>query len=381
MTWEDVGAASEDVRETARRISQERIGPGALERDRSRSFPWDGIRALGEAGLLEVGISPGCGGAGGGRSPFVAAAEEVARACASTALVYVTASVATKAIELAGSEAIKKRWMPELLSGRSVGAFAVHEPASGCNSAAIRSHARDDGHHYVVNGSKFFVTSAQEADVYVVLVRQGPAEAAPMSVLLVEKGAPGLSFGRPEEKMGLTSTSSREMFFSDCRVPKENLLGAEGQGSRVVGQAMPGWGFFGAAAIALGIARSATELSIKHAKDRTIAGEPIGVHQAVRATIADMVVGSEAAGAFLAACVARADATPEAAGIAGHKAKLLTSETAIDLCNRAIQVHGGSGYCREYVVERLFRDARGLTLHFKTSELLRQDIAGAALGL
>ncbi|HDH00767.1 MAG TPA: acyl-CoA dehydrogenase [Nitrospirae bacterium] len=181
--------------------------------------------------------------------------------------------------------------------------------------------------------------------------------------------------------MGLTSTSSREMFFSDCLVPKENLIGNEGEGTQVIGKTVVGWGFFGAAAISVGIARSATELAIKHARERAIAGQPIAVHQAVQFMITDMILGNEAAEAFLKVCAARADSTQGAAVINGFKAKLLASEMAVDVTNKAIQVMGGHGYCRDYIVERLFRDARGLTLHFKTSEWLRQDIAKAALGL
>ncbi|OFX17367.1 MAG: hypothetical protein A2Z18_04800 [Armatimonadetes bacterium RBG_16_58_9] len=382
MGEETISAAElGEVREPARRVGQERIAPGALERDQSRTFPWDGIRALAEAGLLEVGISESCGGVGGGRSEFVSIAEEIGRVCASTALVYVTSAIAAKAIEIASSEAVKKKWLPELMAGRSVGAFAVHEPDSGCNSAAITTRARRDGDHYVVNGSKFFITSAQEADVYVVLTRPDPLESpTQMTALLIEKDAPGLSFGRPEDKMGLTSTSSREMFFSDCRVTADNLLGNEGEGAQVIGKAVVGWGFFGAAAISVGIAKSATDLSIKHAKVRAIAGQPIAVHQAVQTMIADMAVATDAAEALLAACVARGDSSPGTAAINGFKAKLFASETAVNVADKAIQLHGGHGYCREYVVERLFRDARGLLLHFKTSELLRQDIAGAALG-
>ncbi|MHB9025405.1 MAG: acyl-CoA dehydrogenase family protein [Armatimonadota bacterium] len=369
-----------EIRELARRVARERIAPGALERDAKRTFPWDGIRALGEAGLLEVGISESYGGVGGERSAFVSISEEVGSACASTALVYVSSAIAAKAIEVAGTEAIKKKWLPELMAGRSVGAFAVHEPDSGCNSAAITTRAKRDGDHYLVNGSKFFITSAQEADVYVVLTRPDPLQApAQMTALLMEKDTLGLSFGRPEEKMGLASTSSREMFFTDCRVHADNLLGNEGEGSQVIGKAVAGWGFFGAAAIGVGIAKAATGLSIKHANERLIAGQPIAVHQAVQTMIADMVVATEAAEALLAACVARADASPGAAAIHGFKAKLFASETAVNVADRAIQVHGGHGYCREYMVERLLRDARGLLLHFKTSELLRQDIAGAAL--
>jgi alkylation response protein AidB-like acyl-CoA dehydrogenase len=202
-----------------------------------------------------------------------------------------------------------------------------------------------------------------------------------MSTVLIEKDTPGLSFGRPEDKMGLTSTSSKEMFFSDCRVPVRNLIGKEGEGAQVIGQTVVGWGFFGAAAISAGIAKSATELSIKHAKERTIGGQPIAVHQAVQFMISDMVLGHEAAQSLLMTCASKADSSPGTAVINGFKAKLFASEVAVDVANKAIQVLGGHGYCRDYVVERLFRDARGLMLHFKTSEWLRQDIAKAALGL
>ena len=375
----DFAAELGEVRKLAREVAQERIALGALERDRDHTFPWDSMRALGQAGLLEVGISESYGGVGGGRSAFVSIAEEIAKACASTALVYVTSAIAAKAIEIAGSEAVREKWLPELMAGRSVGASAVHEPDSGCNSAAITTRARREGNNYIANGSKFFITSAQEADVYVVLTKPDPLESpAQTTALLVEKNASGLSFGRPEDKMGLTSNSSRDMFFSDCHVPSDNLLGNEGEGSQVIAKAVVGWGFFGVAAISVGIARSATNLSIKHAKERTIAGRPIAVHQAVQMMIADMVIAGDASGSLLAECVARADLSPGTAAVNAFKAKLFASETAVDIADKAIQVHGGHGYCREYFVERLFRDARGLLLHFKTSELLRQDIAGAA---
>lgn len=202
-----------------------------------------------------------------------------------------------------------------------------------------------------------------------------------MSTLLIKKDTPGLSFGRPDDKMGLRSTSSREISFNDCRVPFENLLGKEGEGTQIIGKTVIGWGFFGAAAISVGIARAATELAIKHAKGRTIGGQPIGAHQAVQSMIADMVLGTEASKALLATCASQADLLPDTAILNGLKAKLFASENAVDVANKAIQVMGGHGYCRDYIVERLFRDARGLMLHFKTSEWLRQDIAKAIFGL
>ncbi len=365
-----------------RQIAEERIAPNALERDQNRSFPWGGIRSLGEADLLRVGVSEGYGGTGGGRTTFTRTAKEIASACASTALVYLSHSIVAKAIEVAADEASKKQWLPEMLKGQSLGAFAVHEPDCGSNAGAITTQARKDGDHYIVNGSKFFITSAGEANLYLVLVRTDPEKGPQgMSTLLIEKDTPGFSFGKPEDKMGLTSTSSREIFFSDCRVPARNMIGGEGEGMQVIGKAVIGWGFFGAGAISVGIAKSATELSISHAKERTIAGQPIGIHQAVQFLVSDIILGSEAAEAFLIACATQADITPGTAVLNGFKAKLFASEMAVDVTNKAIQVLGGHGYCRNYTVERLFRDARGLMLHFKTSEWLRQDIAKAALGL
>ena len=371
-----------EIMKLSEQIARKRIGPTALERDLKRTFPWDGIGALGEAGLLGVVVSEDHGGFGGGRVCFASVVEEISKACASTGLIYVSHTIVEKAIELAGHDAVRKKWLPETLKGQSLGAFAVHEPDCGSNAGAITTRARKDGGHYVVNGSKFFITSAGEANLYLVLVRTDPEKGSQrMSTFLIEKDTPGLSFGHPEDKMGLTSTSSKEMFFSDCRVPAGNLIGNEGEGTQVIGKAVIGWGFFGAAAISMGIAKSATDLSVRHARERTIAGQPIGVHQAVQFLITDMIVGSEAAEAFLMACATQADTSPSTAVLNGFKAKLFASEMAVEVTNKAIQVLGGHGYCRDYVVERLFRDARGLMLHFKTSEWLRQDIARAALGL
>lgn len=372
----------EEIRKLSEQIAKERIAPHASERDLNHAFPWDSIHILKEAGLLGVVLSEDHGGFGAGRVSFVSVVKEISRACASTALVYVSHAIVAKAIEIAANEDLKKKWLPQMLKGEDLGAFAVHEPDCGSNSGAITTRAKKEGDHYIVNGSKFFITSAGEANLYLVLVRTDPEKGPQgISTLLVEKDSPGLSFGHPEDKMGLRSTSSREIFFKDCRVPTKNLIGNEGEGTQVIGKAVVGWGFYGAAAISVGIAKSATDLSIRHAKERTIAGQPIGVHQAVQFLISDMILGSEAAEALLIACATRADSSPAAAVINGFKAKLFASEIAVEVTNKAIQVLGGHGYCRDYVVERLFRDARGLMLHFKTSEWLRQDIAKAALGL
>jgi alkylation response protein AidB-like acyl-CoA dehydrogenase len=372
----------EEIRKLAERVAADKLAPRASETDKNSSFPWDSICALREAGFHRLITAEEEGGMGCGRAAFAAAVKEIAKACASTALVYVSHSIVTKAIEVAGGEAIKKRILPEILKARGLGAFAVHEPDSGSNSGAITTRAKKDGSSYILDGSKFFITSAGEADVYLVLARTDPEKGPQgMSTFLIEKDTPGLSFGRSEDKMGLRSTSSREMSFSDCRVPLENLIGREGEGTQIIGKTIIGWGFFGAAAISVGIARAATELAIKHAKERTIGGQPIGAHQAVQFMIADMILGTEASEALLTTCASQADSIPDTAIFNGLKAKLFASENAVDVANKAIQVMGGHGYCRDYVVERLFRDARGLMLHFKTSEWLRQDIAKAVVGI
>jgi alkylation response protein AidB-like acyl-CoA dehydrogenase len=372
----------EEIRELARKIAADKLAPHASEIDQNRTFPWENIRTLGEAGFLELITSEAEGGLEFGRVCLASVVKEIAKACASTALVYVSHSIVTKAIELAGSAPNKKKWLPEMLKGRTLGAFAVHEPDSGCNSGAITTRAKKDGDAYVVNGSKFFITSAGEAGIYMVLVRTDPEKGPQgMSTLLIEKETPGLSFGRPENKMGLRSTSSREIFLSDCRVPADNLVGKEGEGMQVLGKTVMGWGLLGAAAISVGIAKSATELAIKHAQERTIAGQPIAVHQGVQFMITDMILETEAAEALLTTCATQADSNPEAAILNGLKAKLFASENAVNVANKAIQVLGGHGYTSDYIVERLFRDARGLMLHFKTSEWLRQDIAKAVTGM
>lgn len=372
----------QEARDLARRIAAERIAQTAGERDKNGEFPRAIIDVLGDSGLLGMLLSEAHGGADASRTAFAMLATELGRACASTALVAVSHIIVEKALEASATDFVKDTWLPRMTTGRSLGGFAVHEANSGSNAGAITTSARREGDAYVVNGSKFFITSAGEADVYLVLVRTDPEKGPQgMSALLVEKNTHGLSFGQPEDKMGLRSSSSREMFFDDCRVPEANLLGGEGGGLHVIGQNVIGWGFFGAAGISVGIARAAVELAVNHAKERTIAGQPIGAHQAVQMLIADMILQSDAAETLLASCAAKSDASPGSATRNGFKAKLFASESAVEIANKAIQIMGGHGYCRDYTVERLFRDARGLTLHFKTSEWLRQDIAKMALGL
>ena len=370
----------EEIINLTKKIAQEKIAPQASKFDQADVFPRDALHILGESDLPALVLSESEDGFGGKRVELVAAVREIAKVCASTALVFTSHVVLLKAIDISGNDFLKKKWISDLTKCKSLGAFAVHEPDCGSNAGAISTVAVKDGRDYVVNGSKFFITSGEEANAYLVLVKTESGKGLNgMSTLLIEKNNPGLSFGQAEKKMGLKSTSSKEIFFSNCRIPEKNLIGDEGNGLEILGKSLIEWGFYGAAAISSGLAIAALEKAVRHAKERTIAGQPIGVHQGVQFLISDMVLGSETIETYLNSCASIADDKNDIAAINGFKAKLYASEKAIDVTNKAVQVLGGQGYCRENTVERLFRDARGLTLHFKTSEWLRQDIAKAVL--
>ena len=363
------------VKETVSKIAQKELVPRASEIDRTHSFVWEGLKKLKEADVLGLVIPSEYDGMGMDTLSFVVAIEEIAKACASTALAVVSHSICSYIILCTGNEEQKKKYLPSMAKGERLGAFCVHESNCGSNALALETRAVLEGNDYIVSGSKIFITNAQEAEIYTALVRTDPSKGPQgISMLLIEKGPEGFSFGKKEEKMGLNGTSSRELFFQDCRVSKENLLGKEGEGLKPVGQAIIGFGFFGAAAISLGIAQAALDASIKHAKERVIAGNPIGANQLIQSLITEMSLGVDTARALLYSAASRRDTNPPSPIVDALKVKLYASEVAVDVTNKALQVYGGHGYCKDFPIERYYRDARGLTLHFKTTELLKIDI-------
>ena len=370
------------VKETVSKIAQKELVPRASEIDRTHSFVWEGLKKLKEADVLGLAISSESDGMGMDTLSFIVAIEEIAQACASTALAVVSHSICSYIILCAGNEEQKKKYLPSMAKGEKLGAFCVHESNCGSNALALETRAVLEGDDYIVSGSKIFITNAQEAEIYTALVRTDPSKGPQgISMLLIEKDTKGFSFGKKEEKMGLNGTSSRELFFQDCRVPKENLLGKEGEGLKSVGQAIIGFGFFGAAAISLGIAQAALDASIKHAKERVIAGNPIGTNQLIQSLITEMSLGVDTTRVLLYSAASRRDTNPPAPIVDALKAKLYASEVAIDVTNKALQVYGGHGYCRDFPIERYYRDARGLILHFKTTELLKIDIGKMLIGI
>jgi len=369
------------IQETASKIAQQELAPRAADVDRAKIFPKDGLQKLAEAGFLGITVPATVGGGGAGTLSLVLIAEAIAKGCSSTALVFVTHAVVARALAIAGSDEQKNRLLPALISGNRLGAFASTEPTSGSNPFAITTKAVNDGDDFVVNGTKTFITGAQEAEVYLVLLRTDQARSpADLSALIIEKGTPGFSFGKKEDSMGLRGTSDGELIFQDCRVHRTNLLGEE-NGYLAVMPKFVGMALVGTAGISLGIAQVAVDAAIEHAKTREIAGQPIGQYQGVQYLIAETSTALAAARALTYSAAQQMDGPLPPSPLPLYMAKLYATEMAIDVTQKAMQVHGGTGYSCELPLERYYRDARGLTLHFTPSEMLKGMLGKMFMGL
>lgn len=366
----------------ARDVAQKELAPKAAQIDRTSTFPRDNLKKLAEVGLMGIGIPQDFGGSKSDTLTTVLVIEEVAKPCASTAEIVVMHLDACGPILAGGSDEVKKQYLPSLAKGEKLGAFAISEPGSGCNPFNVEVCASTDGEYYTINGTKAFVTSCEEADVYAVVVRTNPNQPGPMgqSYLLVEKGRTGLSFGNKYDRMGFRGTSPRDLIFENCRVPKANLLGGEG-GFMGIQMAIGGSGQVAAAAISLGIAQAAVESAIKHAKERLQVGQqPLTAYQAIKFMLVEMSTIVDAARALVYCAAVAFDSPPPGPPVNCFKAKLFSSEMAIEVTNKALQIHGGTGYCSDLPIERYCRDARGLTLHALPTELLKDTIAMFMLG-
>ncbi len=369
------------IQETAMKIAQQELMPRAVDVDRKQIFPRYGLQKLAEAGFLGMTVPEAMGGGGSDTLSFVLVAEAIAQACASTALVFITHSVVARALAVAGSDEQKKCFLSELVAGKKMAAFAATEPGSGSNPFAIATKAGSDGDNFIVNGTKVFITGAEEADVYLVLLRtdqaKGPAD---LSALIIEKGTPGFSFGKKEDSMGLRGASDGELIFQDCKVSKTNLLGEE-NGYLAVMPRFVGLALVGTAGISSGIAQSAVDAAVEHARTREIAGQSIGQYQGVQYLIAEMNTALAAARALMYSAAQQMDGPPPPSPLPIYMAKLYATEMAIDVTQKALQVHGGTGYSRELPLERYYRDARGLTLHFTPSEMLKGMLGKMLMGM
>ena len=364
----------EMIRLMARDFAKRELEPFAGTWDRDEVFPEAAIRKMGGLGLMGMMLPIEYGGAGAGAVSYSLALQEIAAACASTAVTMSVTNLSSDPILKFGSEEQKRKFLVPLARGEMLGAFAVTEPEAGSDPGSMTTRAEDRGDHYLVNGSKIFITNGSRADVIVLIVRTGSEKSnRGLSALLLTKGTPGFRIGRRDEKMGLRGSDTVELLFDDCRIPTENLLAREGFGFRAAMAALDS-GRIGIASQSLGIARACLQESVSYAKTRRQFGKAIGSFQSIQWMIADTAAEIEAAH-WLTLCAAdRKDQglpfTKEAS-----MAKLVASETANRAAYRAVQIHGGYGYMREYKVERLYRDARVTSIYEGTSEVQRIVIA------
>jgi butyryl-CoA dehydrogenase len=368
------------VRDMVRDLARNEIAPRAAEVDKTEEFPADNLQKMAELGLLGLPYAEEYGGGGGDYLGYAIAVEEIARACGSTALVYVAhVSLGCGPIYDFGTEEQKRKWLPRLCSGQGLAAFGLTEPEAGSDAGATRTTAVRDGGSWVLNGSKMWITSGAIADVVTCTAKTDPqARTRGISSFLVEKGTPGFIPGKNEPKMGLKGSVTSALSFENCRVPAENLLGTEGEGFKQALITLDA-GRISIGAMALGLAQAAFDEAARYSKDRVQFEQPIAKFQAIQWMIADMATEIDAARLMVYRSAAMKDAglrfTKEAA-----MAKLYASEVAERAAFKALQIHGGYGYSREYPVERIYRDQRLCAIGEGTSEIQRLVIARQVLG-
>jgi butyryl-CoA dehydrogenase len=369
------------IRDTVRQFMETEVRPFVKEWEKQEKFPAEAIKKLGEMGCCGMLVPEEWGGPGLDTVSYALMLEEVARVftAMSTAL-GVTNSAVQAPLLMFGNEAQKKKYLQRMATGETLGAFCLTEPAAGSDAAGIQTRAVRDGNIYKLNGTKTWVTNGNAAGVLIVFAKTDPAAGGKsISAFLVEPGFAGFRVGRHEDKMGQRSSPSVEILLNDCVVPTENRLGEEGQGLKIALSALDG-GRIGIAAQAVGLAQGALEETVKYAKQRKAFGKSLGEFQAIQWMIADMQTEIEAARGLTYYAAWLKDAHPTKLGAVSSKAKLYASEMVNRVVYKAVQVHGSVGYSRETDVERMYRDARVMTIYEGTSEVQRMIIARDLLG-
>ncbi|MEW6511536.1 MAG: acyl-CoA dehydrogenase [Bacteroidota bacterium] len=367
------------IRETARKFAEERVAPGSIERDEKEEFPREIVRELGELGFMGMMVPEEWGGAGLDTLSYVIAMEEISRVDASVGVIMsVNNSLVCYGINKDGSDDQKERFLRDLAAGRKLGAFALSEPEAGSDASNQHTLAARDGDSYVLNGTKNWITNGSTADLVLVMAATDRTKGAKgISTFIVEKGTPGFTVAKKEKKLGIRSSDTVSLSFTDCRVPAGNRIGAESEGFRFAMKTLEG-GRIGIAAQALGIARGCLEASVHYARERKAFDRPIAELQAIQFKIADMATNIDAARMLMYKSAALKDAG-EPFGAEAAMAKLFASKIAVQAALEAIQIHGGYGYVREYLVERYLRDAKITEIYEGTSEIQRIVIARSLL--
>jgi butyryl-CoA dehydrogenase len=363
------------IQALAREFAEKEVRPVAAAIDHEARFPHDTVRRMGELGLMGIAIPEACGGSGGDSVAYVVALEEVAKACASHgAIMSVNNSLYCDPVFKFATEPQKQRFLVPCASGRQLGCFSLTEPEAGSDASNQNTLATRDGDDYILDGHKTFVTNGREAHVALVFAQSDRARRHDgITAFLVEKGTPGFTVVKTEDKLGIRASDTAEFLFENCRVPGANRLGEEGQGFKIAMSALDA-GRIGIAAQALGIAAAACEASVGYARERKSFGVPIGQHQMVQWMLSDMATGLEAA-RLLTWHAAWLKDTGKPSGAAASMAKLFASEIAMKITTDAIQVHGGYGFLKEYAVERHFRDAKITQIYEGTSQIQKLIIA------
>jgi len=363
------------VKALARRVAEQRILPVRAELDETEEFPWAIMKDLADADLFRIFIPEEYDGLGEGLLTLCVAAEELGRACCGVAVTYAASALGAMPVLLYGSEEQKRKYLPDIASGAKLTAFGLTESTAGSDAAGVRTTAVRDGDDYILNGTKQFITNGGEAEVYTIIAltdsTRGPRGTG---AFIVDKDTPGFTFGKKEKKMGIRTSSTRELVFHNCRVPKENLLGREGLGfiitMRTLDSTRPG-----VAAVAVGLAQGALEAAVAYAQQRVQFGRPISAIQAVQHMLANMATELEAARALLHATARTIDAGSKNASEIGAMAKVFATDTAMKVTTDAVQVFGGAGYMRDYPVEKMMRDAKINQIYEGTNQVLRNVIA------
>jgi butyryl-CoA dehydrogenase len=367
------------IQSMVREFSRKFIAATAAERDRTKEFPADNLKKMGELGLMGMMVPPEYGGEGADTVSYVIALSEIAYSCASTAVVMsVHNSIVCESILRYGSEKQMKAYLPRLANAEIIGAFALTEPHAGSDPVSQATTAVKDGRHYVISGTKRFITTGKNCGLVIVTAKTDEALGhRGISAFVVEKGTPGFKVGHEEEKMGLCASDTTDLIFEDCRVPVENRLGKEGEGFKLAMTALDG-GRIGIAAQSLGVARAAFDAAVKYARERDQFGQKISKFQGLRWIIADMATEIEAARMLMFSAASLKD-RGEKYTLQASMAKLFASEMVNRVTARALQMHGGYGFTKDYPVERFYRDARVFTIYEGTSEIQRVVISNQIL--
>lgn len=363
------------IRDVARDFAQNELKQGVIERDENQIFPSEQIKKLGELGFMGMMVDPQYGGSGLDSVSYVLAMEELSKIDASTSVVIsVNNSLVCYGLEKFGTEEQKQKYLIPLASGEKIGAFCLSEPEAGSDASSQRTTAIDMGDHYLLNGTKNWITSGNSASTFIVIAQTDVEKGhRGINAFIVEKGMEGFTVGPKENKMGIRGSDTHSLMFTDVKVPKENRIGEDGFGFKFAMKTLEG-GRIGIASQALGIAGGAMELAIAYSKERTTFGKPIAEHQAIQFKLADMATEIEAA-RLMCLNAAKLKDLGQPYAQAAAMAKLFASEVAMKTTIEAVQIHGGYGYVKEYHVERLMRDAKITQIYEGTSEIQKMVIA------